>query len=96
MNRLLLQAEVPNNLIQFLENGMDSCDQACVGSVPVPDWVEGEMGLARPDLAQAWARSALDLFILVQMKSSNFSFDPEEKDTGCFYSGAASMEVLPE
>ena len=32
----------------------------------------GEMGLARPDLAQALARSGLDLFILVQIKSYNF------------------------
>ena len=54
-------------------------------------------GLAgRPDLAQARARSGLDLFILVEIKSSNFLFEPEYTDTGSFYSGAASMEVLPE
>ena len=56
----------------FLENGLDSCDQACAGSGPVPDWVGAEMGLARPDLAQAWARSGLDMFILVQIKSFDF------------------------
>ena len=75
-------------LNRFLENGLDSCDEACAWSGPGPDWVEGEMGLARPDLAQAWARSGLDLFILVQIRKSNFLFEPEQKDTVSFYSGA--------
>ena len=61
----------------FQKNALDSWDRACAGSGPGPDWVGGEMGLARPDLAQAWARSGLDLFSLVQIKSLNFLFEPE-------------------
>ena len=50
--------------------------------------VGGEMGLARPDLSQAWARSGLDLFIPVQINILNLLFETEGKHTGSFYSGA--------
>ena len=61
----------------FLKNVLDSCDLACAGSGPVPDLVGSEMGLARPDLAQAWASSGPDLFVLVYVNSLLFQFEPE-------------------
>ena len=75
-------------LNRFEKNALDSWDQAGAGCGPGPDWVGGEMGLARPDLAQAWARSGLDLFLLVQIKSENVLFEPEYTDTGSVFSGA--------
>ena len=47
----LFQLQIMLNI--FLKNALDSCDQACAGSGPVPGWVGGEMGWTRPDLAQA-------------------------------------------